>query len=231
MTKPTKRTSLISVFTVHTKKPLEWRLRIRLGGWPGWSESSLGAQIILSVLSRLTFCSVLVLLSLSCSMTKPTIQPVHQVKPESSLSAESFWVLNYPESSQQRLWSDWADAQADLSLYCVHMSFCSSSIYWLNLPFPSPKKKAPTADSVACISSIVCKGCRALLYLNRVTSNCGMGRWGKLCWKWSVGMMLLWMKSLSSGACTFTLVLQKRTENQIRTVFDDNWRIIFVSSP
>ena len=26
------------------------------------------------------------------------------------------WVLSYPLSAQQRLWSDWADAQADLSL-------------------------------------------------------------------------------------------------------------------
>ena len=47
-----------SVFAVHMKKP--WvlsypvsaqRTLIRLGGCPGWSESSLGAQVILSVLS------------------------------------------------------------------------------------------------------------------------------------------------------------------------------------
>ena len=50
--------SLIRVFAVRMKKgwilsyPLsaKWRL-IRLGGCPGWSESSLGAQIILLVLS------------------------------------------------------------------------------------------------------------------------------------------------------------------------------------
>ena len=34
------------------------------------------------------------------------------------------WVLSYPLSPQQRLWSDWVDAQADLSLSWVHMPFC-----------------------------------------------------------------------------------------------------------
>ena len=34
------------------------------------------------------------------------------------------WVLSYPLSAQRRLWSDWADAQADLSLCWAHMPFC-----------------------------------------------------------------------------------------------------------
>ena len=34
------------------------------------------------------------------------------------------WVLSYPLSPQRRLWSDWADAQADLSLRGAHMPFC-----------------------------------------------------------------------------------------------------------
>ena len=34
------------------------------------------------------------------------------------------WTLSYPLSAQRRLWSDWADAQADLSLHCAHMPFC-----------------------------------------------------------------------------------------------------------
>ena len=34
------------------------------------------------------------------------------------------WVLSYPLSTQQRLWSDWADAQADLRLRWAHMPFC-----------------------------------------------------------------------------------------------------------
>ena len=33
------------------------------------------------------------------------------------------WVLSYPLSAHQRLWSDWADAQADLSLRWAHCHF------------------------------------------------------------------------------------------------------------
>ena len=44
---------------------------------------------------------------------------------QSSLSTwRKFWVRSYPLSAQQRLWSDWADAQADLNLRVVHMPFC-----------------------------------------------------------------------------------------------------------
>ena len=39
---------------------------------------------------------------------------VHMKKP---------WVLSYPLSAQRRLWSDWAGAQADLSLRWAHMPF------------------------------------------------------------------------------------------------------------
>ena len=38
---------------------------------------------------------------------------------------EKVWVLSYPLSAQQRLRSDWAYAQADLSLCWAHMPF-----YW-----------------------------------------------------------------------------------------------------
>ena len=34
------------------------------------------------------------------------------------------WILSYPLSAQRRLWSDWADAQADLSLRWAQRSFC-----------------------------------------------------------------------------------------------------------
>ena len=34
------------------------------------------------------------------------------------------WVLSYPLSAQRRLWSDWADDQADLSLRWGHMPLC-----------------------------------------------------------------------------------------------------------
>ena len=43
------------------------------------------------------------------------------------------WVLSYPSSTQRRLWSDWADAQADLSLRCVHTHFIGFVMLWFKL--------------------------------------------------------------------------------------------------
>ena len=38
--------------------------------------------------------------------------------------------LSYPLSTQQKLWSDWADTQADLSLRWAHRSFCWFLLYY-----------------------------------------------------------------------------------------------------
>ena len=57
-------------------------------------------------------------------------------------------VLSYPLSAQRRLWPDWVDAQADLSLRCAHTHFAGfvmrrliygvdSRIIWAE-PLPSP---------------------------------------------------------------------------------------------
>ena len=43
------------------------------------------------------------------------------------------WVLSYPLSAQRRLWSDWADAQADLSLLSAHTQFNGFLMSWLTL--------------------------------------------------------------------------------------------------
>ena len=42
------------------------------------------------------------------------------------------WVLSYPLSAQRRLWSDWADAQADHSLRWAHSHFVGFVMRWLN---------------------------------------------------------------------------------------------------
>ena len=42
------------------------------------------------------------------------------------------WVLSYPLSAQRRLWSDWADAQADRSLRWVHSHFVGFVMWRLN---------------------------------------------------------------------------------------------------
>ena len=43
------------------------------------------------------------------------------------------WVLSYPLSAQRRLWSDWADAQADLSLRWAHSHIVGFVMRWLEL--------------------------------------------------------------------------------------------------
>ena len=41
------------------------------------------------------------------------------------------WVLSYPLSTQRRLWSDWADAQADLNFGWAHIHFVGFVMSWL----------------------------------------------------------------------------------------------------
>ena len=60
-----------------------------------------------------------------CAASEDTDQPGH---PPSlirvfAVRMKEDWVLNYPMSAQRRFWSDWEDAQADLSLRWAHMPF------------------------------------------------------------------------------------------------------------
>ena len=41
----------------------------------------------------------------------------------SAVRKKKVWVLSYPLSAQRRLWSDWADAQVNLSLRWAHSHF------------------------------------------------------------------------------------------------------------
>ena len=90
--------------------------------------------------SRLRYCFARFSLqeghgNLSRSTTKPTkwdVRPANSDQPRHlpslirvfAVRMKKAWVLCYPLSTQRRLWSDWADAQADLNLRWVHMSFC-----------------------------------------------------------------------------------------------------------
>ena len=56
------------------------------------------------------------------------IRPVWSVFP---VHMKKAWVLSYPLSAQRRLWSDWADAQADLSLRWAHTHFVGFVMSWL----------------------------------------------------------------------------------------------------
>ena len=49
---------------------------------------------------------------------------IHPVWSVFAIRIKKHLVLSYPLSALRRLWSDWADAQADLSLRWWHKSFC-----------------------------------------------------------------------------------------------------------
>ena len=57
--------------------------------------------------------------------SKESDQPEHlpSLIRVSAVRMKKAWVLGYPLSTQRRLWSDWADAQADLGLRWAHSHF------------------------------------------------------------------------------------------------------------
>ena len=68
-----------------------------------------------------------------CAPSEDSDQPGH---PPSlirvfTVRMKEAWVLSYPLSAQRRLWSDWADAQADLSLCLAHSHFVGFVMSWL----------------------------------------------------------------------------------------------------
>ena len=87
---------------------------------------------------------------MSCLMTKLTKWPVRPAKTQISLGIrpvwsvfavcmKKAWVLSYPLRAQQRLCSDWADAQAESSLGAHHfVGFVMRRLRW-NVPTPIAK--------------------------------------------------------------------------------------------
>ena len=63
---------------------------------------------------------------MTCAPNEDSDQPGHPPSLIRVFAArmKEFWVLSYILSRQRRFWSDWADAQADLSLCWAHRTFC-----------------------------------------------------------------------------------------------------------
>ena len=70
-----------------------------------------------------------------CAPSEDSDQPGHlpSLIRVFAVRTKKAWVLSYPLSAQRRLWSDWADAQADLSLRWVHSHFVGFVTRWLIL--------------------------------------------------------------------------------------------------
>ena len=76
-----------------------------------------------------------------CAPSEDSDQPGH---PPSlirvfAVRMKKAWVLSYPMSAQRRLWSDWTDAQADLSLRWAHTHFVGFVMSRLISLFPIRK--------------------------------------------------------------------------------------------
>ena len=119
------RSSLIWVYTVD---PKSW------GHYGMYSEVTVIIQSLVKLFGYISWFWYFVVHT-SCFVTKPTNwrvpskdsdQPGHLPNLISPCCPhEKTWVLSYPLSAQRRLWSDWADAQAELSLRWAHSNFVS----------------------------------------------------------------------------------------------------------
>ena len=70
---------------------------------------------------------------MACAPSKDSDQPGH---PPSLISVfavcmKKAWILRYPWSAQRRLWSDWTDVQANLSLRWPYSHFVGFVMRWL----------------------------------------------------------------------------------------------------
>ena len=97
------------------------------------TRSNHGTLSVYCAFLKIDNLTVLISNKMSHIMRKPTKWNVRPAKTQISqmprlisvfaVRMKKAWVLSYHFSAQWRLWSDWADAQADLSLHWVHMPF------------------------------------------------------------------------------------------------------------
>ena len=71
---------------------------------------------------------------MACAPSEDSDQPGHSPSliRDFAVRMKKAWVLSYSLSAQRRLWSDWADAQADLSLRWAHSHFVCFVRRWLS---------------------------------------------------------------------------------------------------
>ena len=108
------------------------------------------------------------------------IRPVSSVF---TVRMKKAWVLNYQLSAQLRLWSDWADAQADLSLRWAHSFcwFCHVAAHFKRNVWASPCEKSSYQKGEewrlrrTCISGPSCRSLRCLWTQYRELLFCWQG--------------------------------------------------------
>ena len=101
---------------------------------------------------------------IECAPSEDSYQPGH---PPSlirvfAVHVKKAWFLSYPLSAQQRLWSGWANAQADLSLRWMHshiVGFVMSRLKCLVVKITKTHKLRITPRPIALERSVVSQCC------------------------------------------------------------------------
>ena len=105
---------------------------------------------------------------MTCSPSEYSDKPGHPLNlwSQSSLSAwRTLGPYSHPLSAQRRLWSDWMDAQSDMSLCWVHISFCwfchaSAQMVLMNtaiFSFSNTDKVCPIILNYALLKHLTCE--------------------------------------------------------------------------
>ena len=121
----------------------------------------------------------------TCVPSKDSDQPGH---PPSlirvfAVCMRKVWVVSYPLSAQRRLWSDWVDAQADLSLRWVHSHFVGFVIRRLILAHVAVNRNEGDVDDKQKSSKNngVIHNCTTTSLLLRKHSNKWATSWQMIC--------------------------------------------------
>ena len=117
--------------------------------WPCSSASRTTKESSGVLRSGLTWAATWQNQQSGCAPSEDSDQPGHPPSLIRVLTVhmKKAWILSYPLSAQQRLWSDWADAQADLRLRWAHSPFVGFVtrwlIYWLEASAKLTSVKVP----------------------------------------------------------------------------------------
>ena len=130
---------------------LTTKILIRPKRCPGCCQFSQGAHVICGFSQAPTHLSHSTKKTnkMTCAPSKDSDQPGHlcSLYRVFAVCSKGNWGTKISSCKQRRLWSDWADTQADLSLHWAHQSFCWFCCALAHLLFQwksSIKSKNPT---------------------------------------------------------------------------------------
>ena len=134
--------SLIRVFAVRMKKAwvLSYALSAQRRHWSDWVNAQADLSLRCFAIPEWFVRPFSPPVFPVKNRSEPRHDKTNKMSPPSlirvfAVRMKKAWVFSYPLSAQQRLRSDWADAQADLSLCWVHSHFVGFVMSWLKSCF------------------------------------------------------------------------------------------------